>query len=633
MCGIAGLFETRLPRTPDARHLAAMAAAMTHRGPDDEGIRTGSHWGLANRRLSVIGVASGHQPLANEDGSVWVVFNGEIYNHRDLRRRLQSGGHVFSTEADTEVLVHLYEDLGDTLVDHLCGMFAFALVDERRKTLLLARDRLGVKPLVYCVTAEGTLAFASELEALLRFPGTPRGMDPQALSDYLCLGYIPAPRTIFADVAKLPPGTVLTAAFGRPGPALRRYWRPTFEPKHLCSFRDAAARTRELLEQAVARRLESEVPLGAFLSGGVDSTAIAALMQRRLAEPVRSFTIGFAEPRYDERPFAERAARSLGTRHAAQTAEPRSLDLLRRIVRRCGEPFCDSSILPTALLSEFARGSVTVALSGDGGDELFGGYQRYQVMALHRLLGPCPTPLRRTLADAVLAVLPRDRAPRTRTATVRRLIDALGDPAPEAYLGFQGIFTRDWRHEILARGRPLAALPDRLHAWREILRNATSRDPVERFLELDMVEYLPGDLLVKADTASMMASLEVRSPFLDHELADFVNRLPMRFKAGLRSRKRLLLAAVADLLPPETARRGKLGFGVPIAEWLRTGLAATVRETVIWQQDWDPDGIFEKQTLRRLAEEHLDGFRDHSFRLWALLCYRLWFEEVHRPLH
>jgi asparagine synthase (glutamine-hydrolysing) len=609
-----------------------MASALAHRGPDDEGLQLGAHWGLANRRLSIIGIESGHQPLSNEDGSVWVVFNGEIYNHRDLRASLEAKGHVFSTAADTEVLVHAYEEFGEAFPEHLCGMFALALVDVPRQALLLARDRLGVKPLVYCITAAGTVAFASELGALLRFQGSPRELDPQALSDYLGLGYIPAPRTIFADVAKLPPGSVLTVAFGAPTAQLRRYWRPVFEPKERLGFRDATERTRELLEAAVERRLESEVPLGAFLSGGIDSTAIVALMQRRLAEPVRSFTIGFSEPRYDERAFALQAATHLGTRHADQVAEPRDVELLRRVVRQCGEPFCDSSILPTALLSQFTRTGVTVALSGDGGDELFGGYQRYQVMALHRLLRGCPPALRRALADTLLAVLPQARAPRTGLATVRRLADALGDPPLEAYMGFQGIFTRDWRYALTGQA-PALALPDRTVAWKELLQAGTASDSVERVMELDLLEYLPGDLLFKADTASMMHSLEVRSPFLDHELVDFVTRLPRDYKVGLRSRKRLLLAAVADLLPPDIARRGKLGFGIPIAEWLRTGLSTTVRETVLWQQDWDQERFFDNAVLRRLAEEHLNALQDHSFRLWAVLCYRFWVEDIYRPLH
>lgn len=633
MCGIAGLFETRLLRAPEPGHLAAMAGALAHRGPDDEGFQSGSHWGLANRRLSVIGVESGHQPLSNEDGTVWVVFNGEIYNHRDLREALENQGHRFSTASDTEVLVHAYEQYGESFVDHLCGMFAIALVDGPRQSLLLARDRLGVKPLVYAITAEGTVAFASELNALLRYPGTPRDMDPQALSDYLCLGYVPAPATIFRGVAKLPPAALLTVAFGAPAAQLHRYWRPGFEPKHRLGFREAAACTRELLEAAVVKRLESEVPLGAFLSGGIDSTAVVALMQRHLDSPVRSFTIGFSEPRYDERAFAQQAASRLGTQHAAEVAEPRDPALLRRLVRHCGEPFCDSSILPTALLAQFTRTGVTVALSGDGGDELFGGYQRYQVMALHRLLRGVPLALRRALADALLAVLPEARAPRTRLATLRRLADALGDPPLEAYMGFQGILTRTWRHELANPAEALAGQPDRVEAWKCLLQAGTATDTVERIMELDMLEYLPGDLLFKADAASMLHSLEVRSPFLDHELVDFVTRLPRSDKVGLRYRKRVLLGAVADLLPPDIARRGKSGFGIPIAEWLRGSLASTVRETVLWQQDWDREQFFDGTALRRLAEEHLNGAQDHSFRLWAILCYRFWIEDVYRPLH
>jgi asparagine synthase (glutamine-hydrolysing) len=631
MCGIAGLFETRQARSPDPALLSAMAAALAHRGPDDEGIQTGSHWGLAARRLSIIGLESGHQPLSNEDGTIWVAFNGEIYNHRELRAELQTRGHIFSTSTDTEVLVHLYEESGDQLVDDLCGMFAFAIVDTRTRTLMLARDRLGQKPLNYCITREGTLAFASELASLRRFPGTPRQIDRQACADYFSLGYIPAPRTIFAGVNKLPPASVLTVALGAGSARLRRYWHPQCEPKERISFRDAAARTRELLDAAVQKRLEAEVPLGAFLSGGLDSTAITALMQAHLPNPVHTFTIGFAEPRYDERAYAQTAAQHLGTLHAAQEAEPRDIALLRRLVRHCGEPFSDSSILPTALLSQFARSGVTVALSGDGGDELFGGYQRYQVMALHRLLRGLPPALRRTLSDAALALLPQARAQRTTATTLRRLVTALGAPPLEAYMGFQGIFSREWRAELMAAPEGPEVI-DRLEAWKTLLQAGTAIEGVERFMELDLVEYLPGDLLCKVDIASMMFSLEVRSPFMDHELIDFVTRLPRHYRVGLRQRKRLLRAAVADLLPPAISQRGKRGFGVPLSAWLRGELAGLVRETVLWQKDWDLDGLFNNATLRRLAEEHLSGTQDHSFRLWSVLCFRFWLEDVYRPL-
>lgn len=629
MCGIAGIFETRHLRSPDPGRLTAMAAALAHRGPDDEGLQTGTHWGLVSRRLSIIGVESGHQPLSNEDGTVWVVFNGEIYNHRDLRAALQAKGHVFSTAADTEVLVHLYEEMGERLVDQLCGMFAFALVDVPARSLVLGRDRLGQKPLHYCITREGTVAFASELWALLRFPGLQRQIDRQALSDYFALGYVPAPRTIFAGVSKLPPAAVLTVAFAAETAPIRRYWRPGFEPKERLPFKDAAVRTRELLEAAVRKRLESEVPLGAFLSGGLDSTAVVAIMQRHLAEPVRAFTIGFAEPRYDERAYAALAAARLGAQHATQVAEPRDTALLRQLMRHCGEPFCDSSILPTALLSQFTRTGVTVALSGDGGDELFGGYQRYQVMALHRALQAIPPGCRSLLADAALALLPHATAQRTRLASLRRLLAALGAPPLEAYMGFQGIFSRAGRDELLTAATT-ATVTDRLEAWKDILRAGTACDAVERFMELDTVEYLPGDLLCKVDIASMAFSLEVRSPFLDHELIDFVTRLPRSYKVDLRHRKRLLLAAVTDLIPPEIARRGKSGFGVPLAHWLRHELADTVREMVLWQKDWDHEGFFDNTALRRLAEEHLNGSRDHSFQLWSMLCYRLWTETVYR---
>ncbi|MBN2450399.1 MAG: asparagine synthase (glutamine-hydrolyzing) [Lentisphaeria bacterium] len=630
MCGIAGQFETRLMRPPEAGVLEAMAGALAHRGPDDQGVHCGEHWGLANRRLSIIGVETGHQPLSNEDGTVWVTFNGEIYNHRALRAGLLGAGHVFSGTSDTEVLVHLYEDMGEGLVTRLEGMFAFALVDVPGRRLLLGRDRLGQKPLLYTVTREGTLAFASEMSALLAVLQPRPEIDLQALLDYLALGYIPAPRTIYGSIRKLPPGSILSVSFRADQAEMSRYWRPTFEPKERLRPREAVARTRELLEEAVRKRLESEVPLGAFLSGGLDSGLVVATMQRGLDVPARTFTMGFQEPRYDERGKAEALARHLGTRHASDVADTRDAALLEDIVRHCGEPFCDASILPTALLSRFTRGGVTVALSGDGGDELFGGYERYRVMAVHRSLSFLPLAGREVFCRALLSVLPRNRAQRTPLATVRRLLGAFGAPPLAAYMGFQGIFSPEALEALRAGPLSEAGLVHRLEGWRELLREGTAAEPLERFLELDMVEYLPGDLLTKVDIASMMFSLEVRSPFLDHELVDFVTRLPVSLKVGPRYRKRILAEIAREVLPPAVATQPKRGFGVPIAEWLRGGLSDQVREMVLWQQEWDTQGFFNNQVLRQLAEDHLNGYRDCGAQLWAVFCFKLWLEHVHR---
>ena len=625
MCGLAGIFDLRENRIPDAGLLGAMAARLAHRGPDDEGIRTGAGWGLASRRLAIIGVGDGRMPMANEDGTIHVAFNGEIYNHRPLRERLRARGHEFRTHADTEVLVHLYEERGQDLVGELEGMFAFALVDERRQILLLARDRMGQKPLHYGFTDDGFLVFGSELQALLAHPALPREIDARSLGDYFGLGYVPSPRSVYRAVRQLPPAHRLLLGRGREPAAPERWWRLRYEPKRPMSFADAVAGTRERIDRAVASRLESEVPLGAFLSGGLDSSVVVACMQGHLDQPVRSFTIGFAEPRYDERGPAAAVAAHMGTRHHERVAEPADAELLRQLVRHYGEPYCDSSLLPTALLSRFTREEVTVALSGDGGDELFGGYRRYQFMALYRGLGAIPGPARRLLAGVLLRVLPRARSGRTAVAELRRSLAALAASPLDCFAGFQQILSREASQTLLAAVAPEGHYLD---DWEGLLAEATARDFVERFLELDTARYLPEDLHRKVDIASMAFGLEVRAPFMDRELQEFVAALPRAFKCGVRSRKRLLQAVGRPLLPAAICRRPKRGFGVPVAEWLRGGLREQTVALAADLASWDRRGLLDGRTVRRLADEHLAGTHNHASALWALLCLRLWYEEV-----
>jgi len=628
MCGIAGIFNCREAPAPARGVLEAMAQALRHRGPDDQGVRVGESWGLASRRLAIIGIATGHQPLGNENGTVWVAFNGEIYNHRRLREELQGQGHAFSTETDTEVLVHLYEQHGRDMLRRLEGMFAFAIVDAAARRLLLARDRLGQKPLYYHVSDSGTVAFASELEALLKGPVTPGELNAQAVHDYLSLTYIPAPDTIYRDVAKLPPACSVEFARGdSAAPPPERYWAPGHEPKSSISFQDASVRLRELLEQAVAKRLESEVPLGAFLSGGIDSSIVVAIMQRLVSARVRTFTIGFDDPRYDEREFALAAAKHADTDHRVKVSEPRDVGVLRALIRRHGEPFCDSSMLPTALLSAFTREHVTVALSGDGGDEVFGGYQRYQVMALQRYLQAAPGKWRRALCDLILKALPCAGAPRTAFGALRRLLLVFRDNDAASFMTFQEVFSEAAKRDLYGRDAAASQVVPTLGSWESVLARGTATDFVERFMELDLLTYLPSDILCKVDIASMMHSLEVRCPFLDHELVEFAAALPRPFKASLFGRKRLLLHCARDLLPDALRRRGKRGFGVPVSQWLRGELREMVTATAD-TDEWAPCGFFDRSAVQRLTDEHLSGARDHGFRLWALLCYRLWCEEV-----
>ena len=632
MCGIAGLFLRRSARDAgspalcptELEHLTQMTRGLAHRGPDDQGVQTGEGWGLGSRRLAIIGVGSGHQPLANEDGTVWVAFNGEVYNHRGLRQELEANGHAFRTTTDTEVLVHLYEQCGAAMVSRLCGMFAFAIVDTRQRRLFLARDRLGQKPLFYHVTTDGAVFFASELQALLAHPRVPRGVRLQSVHDYLSLMYVPAPFTVFQGVLKLPPAC--TVQFG-PEPAgdagPQRYWAPRYEPSCSTPYRDAVERVRALLTQAVGKRLESEVDLGAFLSGGIDSSAVVALMQRQMSGPVRTFTIGFDDADYDERAYAHAMAHHVGALHHERLCEPRDLELLRRLVRHCGEPFCDSSILPTALLSQFTAEHVTVALSGDGGDELFGGYRRYQVMAMVHYLQHVPVRWRRLLCDSVLACLPEAGDRRTSLATVKRLLIACRSDGRDSYATFQEVFSEEAKGQLVKDAADHSEIQSYLGHWDDVLAAGSARDFVERFMELDLLAYLPSDLLFKVDTASMLYSLEVRCPFLDHELVEYVTSLPRAYKVGLFRRKRLLLSCSRDWLPEHIRQRGKLGFGVPVSRWFREEWRDVLPRVFGLDSDCECP-VLDKAVVRRLVDEHVDGRQDHGSRLWSLLCYRLW---------
>lgn len=608
-----------------------MAAALAHRGPDDEGIEFGAHWGLVSRRLAIIGVANGHQPISNEDGCVHVVFNGEIYNHHALRERLQAKGHTFSSAADTEVLVHLYEEHGPDLAIHLEGMFAFAIYDSRNgERLLLVRDRLGQKPLFYHEGSDGGLVFASELGALLTCPRTPRELNRTALAEYLSLGYVPAPETIFRGVKKLPPAhtVVYERDATHPQAVPRCYWSPSYHPDEAMTFADAAHRTRELIDGAVRKRLESEVPLGAFLSGGVDSTVVVGAMQGMLDKPVKTFCIGFESGTYDERSYAQVVAEDFGTEHRVKVAEPRDVSLLRKLVRHYGEPFADSSMLPTALLAEFTAQHVTVALSGDGGDEVFGGYLRYQVMALQRYVEAVPLGLRRSVCDLMLRALPRALERHSGLYALRRLLRVWRDCGTGGYRTFQEVFSEETRNELV---RPPDGSPEepngRPPSWDEMLTRGSASDFVEHFLELDLHTYLPSDILYKVDIATMAYSLEVRSPFLDHELVEFAASVPRKFKVTLTDRKRLLKAAASDLLPSLIRGRNKRGFGVPISAWLRHELRSETEALARSSDQAFADGL-DVGVIDRLVREHLAGSHDHGYGLWALLCFKLWYEEV-----
>lgn len=655
MCGITGGVWTRPERALNAPTLQRMVAALRHRGPDDEGFflagpategaaamlprppvpataAPGARAGaapaigvaLGHRRLAIIDVSGGRQPLANEDGSIWIVFNGEIYNYRSLRRRLEGTGHRFHTHSDTEVIVHLYEDHGLGFVEHLNGMFALALWDARQRQLVLARDRLGEKPLVYRVEP-GRLLFASELKSLLEIPGVPRAMDPQALDAYLTYQYVPHPLSIFRGFAKLPPGHL--AVYRDERLEVRPYWQPDFQREESRSLAEYAAELRELLTSAVQLRLESEVPLGAFLSGGTDSTIVVGLMQRLCSEPVRTFSIGFPVPEYDETRYARLAAERFKTDHCEFRVEPDAVQILPRLVWHYDEPFADSSAIPTWYVAELTRQHVTVALTGDGGDELFAGYPRYRAVWLGEKVDRLPRMVRRALSSRWWQRLPGAKRQKSVVRRLRRFSEALAQPPLRRYLEWIAIFRESQRAALYSEDF-LGVLPDAdpLEFLASAAARSSQRDPVSSICLTDLLTYLPGDLMTKVDIAAMAHGLETRPPLLDHRVVELAARMPLRHKFRWGQGKGVLRQAFADLLPGPIRRRSKMGFGVPLDHWFRGPLADLARQVLLDRRTLGR-GLFRPEAVTALVESHVAGRADHSYRLWALLVLEMWQRE------
>ncbi|MBK1658288.1 asparagine synthase (glutamine-hydrolyzing) [Paracraurococcus ruber] len=621
MCGIVGLFHPTRPLPPEAGLLRRMTDAIAHRGPDGEGFHAEPHCGFGHRRLSIVDLAGGAQPMATEDGAVTVCFNGEIYNYAALRRDLEAAGHRFRTRSDTESLLHGWREWGLGLLDRAKGMFAFGLWDRERGELLLARDRLGEKPLLYGTLPDGTFAFASEMAGLLALPGMPRRLDPAALDDYLALGYVPDPATIYSGIRRLPAGHFLLLKTGEPAlPAPRRYWRPPTTPMAAAPA-DAATELHRRLDAAVRAQLMSDVPLGAFLSGGVDSSAVVACAARAVAEagtgPLATFTIGF-EGSEDERPAAAALAARLGLAAHAEAGSVDYVAAAREQARIFGEPYGDHSAVPTLMVCRLARRHVTVALSGDGGDEVFAGYRRYRFHALAEAARQVfPTPVRKHVIGGLAAIYPKlDRAPRWLRAKT-----TLTEISLDSALGY---YRTACKIED-ARRRGFYAAP---------LRTALDgHDPAARFVALmgecderdgllqaqyaDLHTYLPGDILVKTDRASMAVSLELRPPILDHELVEWGMALPAALKLRDGVGKYVLREAMGPLLPAELLWGKKRGFADRIGDQFRTQ-AATVRARLAGGAMAD-SGLFDTAALARLAEEHASGRFDHAQAIWQLL--------------
>jgi len=625
MCGICGIVvEDAAGGAVDAAALERMSLCLHHRGPDDSGVFVSEsrRAGLGHRRLSIIDLAGGRQPMANEDGSLRLVFNGEIYNFRELRAELLESGHRFSTNSDTEVILHLYEDEGEQCVARLRGMFAFGLWDEPRRRLLLARDRLGQKPLFWH-QACGRFLFASAIESILQHPGVPRAANAAAIHHFLTFQYVPHPLTAFDGICKLPPGHTLVFENGKAD--VRRYWAPELNIVPDRSEADWCGELRERLTEAVRLRLISDVPLGAFLSGGLDSTIIVGLMSKLMNEPVKTFSIGFNERRYDERRYARIAAERFRSDHREFLVEADALRTLPHMVRHFGEPFGDSSAIPTFHLSRVTREHITVALTGDAGDELFFGYPRY--VATRIASGLDRSRLLRGLAGLKLwQKLPASVEQKTLLRKMKKFASSVGCPPAERYYRLIAIFNDEEKQALYQPGFAEQVQTSSFDLLHELYDAAGCDDPVAAVAFADLLSYLPCDLLTKVDVASMSVGLEARSPFLDHRFVEFALTIPPRLKMRGLGGKYLLKRAFADLVPPQILHRRKMGFGVPISSWFRTELSGYVREILLGPRML-ARGRFRRDALERIVEQHVSGQADHGYRIWNLLNLELWERE------
>lgn len=625
MCGIAGKFNFDREHPVDRTRLVAMTSAVAHRGPDADGFYIGPGVGLGHRRLSIIDLATGDQPLSNEDGTIWVVFNGEIYNFAETRVELERLGHRFRTHSDTEVIVHAYEQWGEGAVDRFRGMFAFALWDEPRRRLVLVRDRVGIKPLYYAVTRSG-VTFGSEIKSIVEDADVPREWSAEALDAYLALQYVPTPRTMYRDVWKLPPGHLLIAENGRV--RVRQYWDLEFTGTGDSSREDEyLERLDALIKESVQLRLISDVPLGAFLSGGIDSSAVVAAMVETAAGRVLTTSVGFDEHAFDELEYARTVARHLGTEAREKVVSPDIVDLLPKLAWHLDEPFADSSAVPTYYVSAAAREQVTVALSGDGGDELWAGYARHRVerweLAARGWLGDGGA----STAGRIASRLPRA------IKGARSLQHLALSPADAcAHKHAYGLFENGSRSSLYSPAFAASVRDaDPFAGFRLAYERCGSADSLDRALYVDVKTYLVDDILTKVDKMSMAVSLEARVPLLDHRLLEFAATVPTRLKLRRGRSKYLLRRFLERRIPRHIVERPKHGFEAPIGEWLRGPLAPMVDELLLGARGRDR-GVFDREAVARLWREHRSGARDHRHRLWSLVMLELWFRQyVDRP--
>ncbi len=620
MCGIAGIFNSQTTDEIDQALLARMNQTQHHRGPDETGLHAEPGVGLAHKRLSIIDLSSGQQPLFNEDGSVAVVFNGEIYNFVALMAELKILGHTFHTHSDTEVIVHAWEQWGEACVTHFRGMFAFALHDRKQQTLFLARDRMGVKPLFYALLDDSSLIFGSELKVLTAHPALKRDIDPCAVEEYFAFGYVPEPRTIYRQALKLSPAHTLTLRRGAALPQPKCYWDVTFDGSNPISAEDAQQELLERLRDAIKIRLMSEVPLGAFLSGGVDSSAVVAIMAGEMDEPVNTCSIGFNDPAFNESDFAALVAKRYQTHHSLDIVDTDDFGLIDTLARLYDEPYADSSAIPTYRVCQLAKKRVTVALSGDGGDETFAGYRRYRWhMHEESVRNRLPLSLRRPLFGLLGRIYPKaDWAPRPFRA--KTTFQALARNSMEAYFHSVSFVSDELRSKMFS-----ASFKQRLQGYQaiEVMRRHAKnapKHPLSAIQYIDYKTYLVGDINTKVDRASMAHSLEVREPLMDHPLIEWVASLPPDLKLHGNEGKYLFKKTMEPYLPDEVLYRPKMGFAVPLATWLRGPLRETAHTALLGQRMSD-SGLFDMAFLAEMLAQHQSGLRDYSTPIWTLLMF------------
>ncbi len=631
MCGIAGIINNSDKKVEELIH--NMTDAIWYRGPDDEGCFIDKNVALGHRRLSIIDLENGHQPMFNADKSIVVVFNGEIYNHMQLRSELEKNGFIFKTRCDTEVIVNLYEKYGKDCVEKLNGMFAFCIYDLRQGKLLLARDRMGQKPLFYYHN-EKQLIFASTLRALKQNPDIPREFNYQSIHDYLSLQYVPGPHTIYQKVFKLPPAHLMEFDITSGTMKVEAYWSVDFSPAAKAdklTFNNAKVQLRELLTRAVKKRLMSDVPYGVFLSGGIDSSIITGIMMELCDHSVKAFTIGFNESRYDERAYAEKVVQSFNSNskhpleYYVKVVNPQDFEVVKKLVRHCGEPYSDASILPTYFLSEFTRKHVTVALSGDGADELFAGYERYLLMHYSKYSDLIPWQLRKVLFGLPAKLIP-NMGDRSFVGRLQRTLRSVATVTDKRYINILSRFNEILKSTLYGERFANFNFCPSADVISSVYNNTSGTHRVEKIMETDLYTYLPGDILTKIDIASMASSLEVRSPFMDHEVVEFAASLPLKFKQRRISSKHILKQAFSDMLPSEVMNRSKKGFGVPLGAWFRGAWREQLQEHLLEGQ-LVQDDFFKKKGIEKLLNEHIAGKSDHSYPLWSMLILELFLEQ------